>query len=495
MNTAFSPSIHRPARGTTGIAVAFGRAATPTKLKMLLGAIWLGVLLLWAAVWAGTRAHRAALQDVSASAPGVIVAQSLKAQLSDMDANAVNQMLFAPKSANREAKEAARSFDSDRKAFAEALVSAAHSISRAEDYTPLTTLQSGSGEYQGLLARALLLHEQGQQSDAVAAYRQSQTLLKNTLLPAADALNESNESTMMRAYAVAGRQAAGASALTWLAGLLALGALVGAQVFAFSHSKRLLNIGLLGATLLGAGLLMWTEATFSAASSQLHRAQQDAFVSVVALSKTRALAFDANGDKSRWLLDPNPTRRAETLRAFEEKTSQIATFHDLTANDVALQIASPSTTYGIVADQIARPDSSYGLDGVLNLPPGFTGLLADAARNVSSPGESAACADMVRGYGRYLELDPQVRDLENRGRHADAVQLAITYDKNGSNQAFQEFDNGLKQALQITSNAFDGAMQNGLGALSNYELFSSLLCLAVAALAFTGIRSRLREYN
>ena len=50
-------------------------------------------------------------------------------------------------------------------------------------------------------------------------------------------------------------------------------------------------------------------------------AKQDAFDSILALSKARAVSYDANADESRYLLDPQRANRYE--QAFLEKSSHV----------------------------------------------------------------------------------------------------------------------------------------------------------------------------
>ena len=64
-----------------------------------------------------------------------------------------------------------------------------------------------------------------------------------------------------------------------------------------------------------------------------------------------------------------------------------------------------------------------------------------------------------------------------------------------SNWAFAQFDKALGKTIDINRRAFDVAVAHGFGDLSGMDLLCPLVATGIAALAFVGLRPRLREYQ
>ncbi|MBO1335669.1 hypothetical protein [Streptomyces sp. VRA16 Mangrove soil] len=79
--------------------------------------------------------------------------------------------------------------------------------------------------------------------------------------------------------------------------------LVRLQWYVARRFRRVLNPGLLAATLCALLAVTVGAQALAADSAQLRGARRDAFDSVVALARARAIAYDANADESRYLLD------------------------------------------------------------------------------------------------------------------------------------------------------------------------------------------------
>ncbi|MFI2739466.1 hypothetical protein [Streptomyces sp. NPDC018711] len=103
---------------------------------------------------------------------------------------------------------------------------------------------------------------------------------------------------------------------------LALSAvLVLLQWYLARRFHRVLSPALLAATACGLTALLLGLHLLTATSGRLETARRDAFDSVVALSRARAVAYDANADESRYLLDP--FRRAAYEQSFLAKSQQL----------------------------------------------------------------------------------------------------------------------------------------------------------------------------
>ncbi len=442
------------------------RLTTPQILHGALAGLCLGALLLFLLALAGVRQHRQAVKTVGQdSAPSIIAAQSIKANLADMDANVANELMAKP----GQSAQSIEGYAQRRKEVGDSLLGAAENITYGNaERQPLQTMEAALGDYEALATRARLLHERREDTDALDAYRQAQQTLETALFPAADALTTANTTVLDDEYRQANATSARLTALVLLGGAILLALLIATQMFLSRRMRRTLNPALLGATLVTLWFLAYTVRAFHAASDHLRVAKEDAFTSIQALWQARAVAYDANTDESRWLLDHANAGAYQT--AFFAKTTRL------------LQPAG-GQGYDSVAAATQGP-----------LPKDAKGYLAQELGNITFAGEREAAQDMVRAYGVYYGDDKRIRDLENGGRHDAAIAFCVSMAPGDSNYAFSEFDKALGKTLDINRHAFDDAVAQGFRDLNGMELLCALVAGGIAVLAFIGLRPRLREY-
>jgi hypothetical protein len=430
------------------------------------GLLALDALLLIAAI-AGTGVHRDAMKTVGKdSAPSIIAAQHIKSALADMDADAANELLGAPGTM----AEAVKAYEGRRVEAAKALIAAAENITYGEsERTPIQALQVGMGTYERVVQRARDLHERGD-AEFVAAYRDAAKLMDETLLPAADALDKANNEVLERAYQGQSGKSAAVRGFFVLAGLLLVGALVAIQIFLTKRTRRTLNPLLVAATLLVAGSVEYTMGAMGTERRQLKVAKEDAFTSIHALWRARAVAYWANSDESRYLLDP--AHAAEHERHFFAKSEALAKL----PLGMKLQDIGTAERNGIHVEA-------------------FSGYLADELNNITFAGEREAAVDTLLRFEDYLGVDRQIRQLEQGGKHREAVDLCIGTKEGQSNWAFDRYDKALGATLDINQGAFDEAVQQGLSTLVGLEIKVSAMAAAIAVLAFLGLAARIREYE
>jgi hypothetical protein len=213
------------------------------------------------------------------------------------------------------------------------------------------------------------------------------------------------------------------------------------------------------------------------AQDRLHTAKANAYDSVIALGRARAVAYDSNADESRYLVDPD--RAAAYERTFFDKTQQIARFDGttLTSYDAALAKA---------VDAHRADDRAVG----------FTGYLADELRNITFPGEASAADQVLLDFQAYQQDDRTIRSLRAQGRLADAVAFDTGTGAHQSDADFNKLSDSFEQVIAINQKAFDqavGQTDSDLGTATVVEL----VLLVGGALVLTGlaVRPRLREYR
>ncbi len=121
--------------------------------------------------------------------------------------------------------------------------------------------------------------------------------------------------------------------------------------------------------------------------------------------------------------------------------------------------------------------------------------MADQFKNITFPGEQEAVVATLKTFGIYFNIDKQIRQLEQSGRHADAIALCVGTNPGQSNWAFTEFLKANNQAFDINQKAFDEAVKQGLKDMDGFEISTPVVAVLVGLLTLVGLRSRLKEYD
>jgi hypothetical protein len=466
------PSSVGPASLGTALAVATARPRMPTPRRLLVQqwvTLVLAGLLLLVGEMTLNRA-RAALKTIARdAAPSIVAAQDIRFALADLDANLANDLIGT--ASHRVA--AAQAIEERRVHASQALVKAAENITYGDDERgPIQAMFISLGLYLERAAEARLLHDRSDDARAKEAFFTATGIMHTDLFQKADALDSVNKAHLDEAYASQATANEGAEALATLVGMALAGALLSTQVFLMRRMRRILNVPLAVATVLSLVFTVYLVGRFNDAREDLRVAKKDAFDSIYALSHARAIAYDANGDESRYLLDPSPSRGFES---------------DFRAN-VALLDSQPGDMAKAETEAIRLTRGGKKSDA-------FRGFLWDELANVTFEGEADAAIRTIRAFQTYYAIDGRIRALEQSGRHADAVELCIGTRPDESNAAFDKFDHALEETLKINKNAFDRAVDKGDAGLKRAEWLDPAFALAIALLTWWGLRPRFREYS
>jgi len=444
-----------------------GKWNTLQILKLSRAALLILDLLLLLAIALGVGVHRSAMQTVGKdSAPSIIAAQHIKSALADMDANAANELLGPPGTM----QEAIAAYESRRVEASKALIAAAENITYGEsERKPILALQVGIGSYERLIQKARDAHESGNSGSAVAAYRDAAALMDGVLLPAADALDQANQQVLELTYRSQSARSFAARAFVLVAGALALLALAAVQLLLSSRMHRTFNPALLCAALFTLVLTVYAWQAMESERHQLKVAKEDAFTSIHALWRARAIAYQANGDQSRYLLDPANERLHEG--AFFAKSASLA-------------ILPTDRSSGQIITALRRGAHVNG----------FAGYLADELNNITFNGERDAAVQSLANWEDYLDVDAKLRELQHQGQTRQAIELCLGNAQGQSNWAFDRFDRALLATLDINQTAFDASVTKGLSAVGALEIKAIAVAIVIALLCFAGMAPRIREY-
>lgn len=424
-------------------------------LRVLLGLSWLAAALVFAVGLRALNADRAALRTLRfETAPTIIAAQELGAQLADLDTQLASSMLGG--SLDRDV--AGELFELRRSAVTRRLVDAASAMTAGDaERIPVVVMNEELGRYLELASRAQALYAAGDRDGALALLRVATDVMHDRILPRAGDLDHVKRDQMDQRYEAAQAASRGYAREAVASGALLGLVLLGAQVFLRRRARRRVNPWLLLATALTVGFAVTLVGRFGAAREDLRVARDDAFNSIHLLWRARALAHDAKGDEARWLLDRPRAGLYES--GFSLKLAQLVT------------------------DPRAR-----------TLPRDAGGLLADELRNITFQGERDGAQAALDAVADFVRVDDNVRKLVAQGRPADAVELAIGLRPDGARAAFDRFDESLQRTAAINQDAFDAVLTLADRGLRRAEWVDPILSLIIALLAWLGIRPRLREY-
>ncbi|MYW49807.1 hypothetical protein [Streptomyces sp. SID161] len=264
-----------------------------------------------------------------------------------------------------------------------------------------------------------------------------------------------------------------------LAAVLALGVLLLAvlgvlQGYLARSFRRILNPGVLAATVCTLIAVILGSQMLSASADHLRVARHDAFDSVVALS--RAIAYDANADESRYLLDPR--RRDRYEESFLAKSQQL----------YGLKGATLST----YDDELAATWQAYRA-GHRDLR--FTGEFRRELDNITFPGERTAAERTVDTYAVYQRDDRRIRELPAADKEREAVAFCMDWAPGTSNAHFGAWMATLDQVVGIDRGQFTFSVEAGRSAVNGLLPWAGGLPCAAMVLAASGLRPRPAEFR
>ncbi|GII78803.1 hypothetical protein Sru01_37850 [Sphaerisporangium rufum] len=467
-----APAAPAPAAAAPPAAPRRRVRTVPGWIRLLVTVVVVAAAALFAAVTVSIGHARDGLRSIGHTAgPQVVATADLYFALSDMDAQVANLLLTGRQSGGRQAM-----LDryEERRSQADRAVLEAADLA-GDDATGRMTVRAvldGLGRYERLAERALVLAERAPAGDGpppaavLEVYRQATDLMRLDLLPKAYNLTLDSGTIVRRSYLA--ELSAVRAGRVWVAvtGLLALAALVALQVYLSRRFRRTLNLPVLAATVVAAGLAVAAVVVLQREAGALARAKEDGFNSVLALSRARAIGNTLHGDQSRYLLDP---QRADTYEQVYLDKSQ-AVFY-LPAGNLDKYYAAVDRG---VAGYPGRAD--------------FLGFYGSEAAHVTLPGQRESISETLKLYQAFQQADRRLRQAAAGGDRQAAVAQAM-------GPAFASYDDALVRLTGLHRTAFDAAVAEGDAALRGWEWVPPAAALAAVLLVLIGVRPRLAEYR
>jgi hypothetical protein len=302
--------------------------------------------------------------------------------------------------------------------------------------------------YSGLVEEARGADRQGQVAGTAHLARASE-LMDSSMLPVAESLQQRKA----RALSAAFERTRSVPVAALVLACVTLLCLVVLQVVVARRFRRVLNAGLLAASvLLGAGLAWWTVAA-TGAGTVLEAAREHGRAVNEALVPAQIAALQARATEGADLVDRGTPDRVVEDRAFEDRMQRLARGG------------------------------------------GAGGALGASARLVTDPDARVHVEQAVTAAADYRTAHEQVKRAAGEGRSTDAAQLALARDPGGTSAAFDRLDAALVAAVGAERRAFTEQTAAAAAWRAALPVGSAVVPLLVLAAAVWGLRGRLAEYR
>jgi hypothetical protein len=247
----------------------------------------------------------------------------------------------------------------------------------------------------------------------------------------------------------------------WSIGAAFIILLVWSQIYLFKRTHRVFNVGLLLATILFAASLLYSTNTLNSVKSDLQVAKQEAFDSLNNLWSARAEAYNANALESLYLLH-NGTGIVQT------------------ADTINFNLASTR----IISD----PKAALGGEK-------FEGYLKKDVNNSASNEEKLQTDAIINEWGKYVEIDKQIRNLEYDSKHNEAIALCVGTSEGQSNNIFAKFDAALAKDISLNQESFDKSINSAFKVLDIFPYITAVFLIGILATCVLGLKARIDEYK
>ncbi|MFI6763748.1 hypothetical protein ACIBF5_31955 [Micromonospora sp. NPDC050417] len=382
------------------------------------------------------------VRDVSVrSGPLTVQAQDIYRSLSDADATAASAFL-----ANGVEPAALRTRYLDDITHATTTVAAALRSAEGDSAAALDVLVVQVPVYTGLVEAARTYNRQGLPLGG-AYLREASALMRQTILPAAQELYRAESQRLTRAQSAVSRVPWAAALL----GLALLGLLMVTQVRLRRMTNRVLNRGLLAATLASVVAFGWMAIAVTGAATRINNGAQEGSLQVGILAEARITALQARADEGLTLI-----ARGDGAQ-FEQ-------------------------------DFTVMMERLVGADG--------TGGLLERANRQASDEAARSTVEEARSHARaWLTTHRKVRELDDSSQHLEAVRLATGTGPDSAANAAGQLDAALARGITDGRQHFDRQAETASNILRGADLAVALLAVLLAAAGSFGLYQRIAEYR
>jgi hypothetical protein len=440
VGTGVAPARARRRRGIAAGALAWVRdrlATTPGRLVLVSVLVVVGAVVFGIVATSAEQSRESAARAArTQTEPLLAQAASLYTALSDANATEATALL----SGGLEPPLKRARYQADLRIASNALATLTRETGSASAPVALTTIANQLPVYSGLVEYARANTRLG--APIGAAYlRQAVGLSTTTMLPAADQVYRTEAQRLIDDYRTG---TSNSSLITFIvAGVAALILLLLAQRYLGRISHRILNVGMMVATVAVAAVSVWGVVALTNEQNSLSAAQRNGSDSVEVLSAATVLLSRAQGDLSLTLVN----RGSDTLDQTDFTSVQ----------------------------------------------PRLGGLIGEMSLLARRTGTGAAANRFQADYASYLEQANLIKGREKNGRLVgDHGALALE----PTTAAISDgLSTGLNGQIGAAQERFDHTASDATSALGGLSLAIPLITALAAVAALLGLRQRINEYR
>lgn len=400
---------------------------TPGLLRAGLAASLLALLLFALLAADSTSARRDALADAKGAAAQTVLIQQVQTSLVEADSLATNAFLVG----GIEPLTLREGYQRGIAAASQALARAS-AEARGSELDDLEAVSAALARYTGLIESARANNRQAFPV-GVAYLRQATQVLTDEILPTLEQVSSSTEHRVDAAFDRSGSARWG----IWIAGLIAIAALVACQVLLSRATKRTVNVGLVAATVLLVVAFAWGAISMSAAAARANDARDGPYRRATDVASARVDAFAAKSNESLALINRG------SGSTFDE------------------------------AWQASMTDARTSLGG----------------------SKDAAITDLLGGLDAYTDVHTDIRALDDAGQWDDAVALATGFGADQSNGVFAAFSERSASVLGDAAADVDRQLADAADPLGTTRGVVLVLSLLAAVATVWGFNQRMKEYR
>ncbi|MET0234813.1 MAG: hypothetical protein ABW224_09270 [Kibdelosporangium sp.] len=413
----------------------------PGRLAVVLTALVLLCLITGIAGALDVQRRKAGLTGIiDRGGPLTSAAVEIYQSLSDADATAASAFLLVGGVERAELRER---YQLGIAEAATALTTAAAGSPTGESAKLVTELAASLPSYTGLVEAARMYNRLGLPQGG-AYLREASHLVQSQMLPSAQRLYQAETTRLAQAQAKTG-------VVGWFPlglGILAVGGLVVAQVYLARATNRVLNAGLLVATVATVTAVSWFAIATTSAAEHSETSRVEGSAAVGALAEARIKVLEARSDEALTLVARGGGRQ------YEEHFNQVRAQLD-----------------------------------------GDDGLLARAKAASAGRPAGQAVDNAIIAWAAWLDSHQKVRAEDDKGNYNEAVVMVASQGPTGTGHLSSTVDGQLGLAIDHATGRFEQESAKAAGALATADIgIGVLMVLAAFGVGF-GFAPRIREFR
>lgn len=236
-------------------------------------------------------------------------------------------------------------------------------------------------------------------------------------------------------------------------GFLIIVVLIETQIYIYKKTNRILNVGLLLATLLFLISTAYSIYSLTSIKAALYEAKQDSFDSIHCLWNAKDAAYNS--------------KTLESLYLLHHKTGITQTIDTMNFNTLSSSLYNENSK---------------------------SGYLTDNLNNTTFSNQESLKETIIQNWETYITIDKQIHTLEDENDHNNAVALCIGTSQGQSEYAFKNFNESLDNIIDINQTNFNNYISSAYKILNIFPIIIIIFTILMFIFVILGLKPRIDEY-